>query len=150
MTSFFGSHCILLTLFQNLLFSLFPLQNAAPSKITSTFKKASICSKKSTRGLKVHLHQFPIQLDDSDSNPILGNSDSNSIGNTDSNEIRNSDSNELGNSDSNPIGNSDSNPIGSCKKCSAAQPCGWHHSSNALWRELENSPFNKRKNKEVA
>ena len=39
-------------------------------------------------------------------------------------------------------------------RCSGVQPCGkkcgWHHSSNALWRELENSPFNKRKNKEVA
>lgn len=35
-------------------------------------------------------------------------------------------------------------------KCSANHPCAWHHSSNALWRELENSPYNKRKNKEVA
>merc|ERR1712107_744163 len=35
-------------------------------------------------------------------------------------------------------------------KCSAAHhTCGWHHSSNALWKELENSPFNRRKNKEA-
>ncbi len=27
--------------------------------------------------------------------------------------------------------------------------CGWHHASNALWVELENSPYNRRKNQEV-
>jgi hypothetical protein len=37
-----------------------------------------------------------------------------------------------------------------CCKCLAQHSnCGWHHTSNALWRELENSPFNKRKNQEV-
>ena len=106
---------------------------AAPSKITSTFKKASICSKKSPHGLKIHLHQYPIKLEDSDS--VFGNA-------AESNPIKSSNSNQMGCSESNLIGN--------CKKCNAAQPCGWHHTSNALWRELENSPFNKRKNKEVA
>ena len=35
--------------------------------------------------------------------------------------------------------------------CNSSQHncCGWRHTSNALWKELENSPFNKRKNHEV-
>ena len=36
-----------------------------------------------------------------------------------------------------------------CKCISSQHNCGWHHTSNALWKELENSPYNIRKNQEV-